>query len=302
MKSLLPTTGLALLLALSLTPVQGEEVTLEHQGLTLNANLETTGANWPQGHVVLMTHGTLAHGGMETLQGLQSALKDRGISSLSMTLSLGLDNRHGMYECATPHSHQHTDAVAEIGAWLGWLQGQGAAKVALLGHSRGGNQSARFAVEHPEVPVNAVILIAPQTWNEADAEQDYRQRYGKELAPRLAQARQLAGEGRASVMMEHLDFIYCPDTTATAAALLSYYAPDPRMDTPRLIPEIKAPVLVIAGSEDKVVAGLVEKVQPLADGQRVQLIVLDGADHFFRDLYADDIGDAVQALLDKTGS
>ncbi|MFZ1575399.1 MAG: alpha/beta hydrolase [Chromatiaceae bacterium] len=301
MKPLLPTTGLALLLALSLTPAQGEEVTLEHQGLTLNANLETTGANWPQGPVVLMTHGTLAHGGMETLQGLQSALKDRGISSLSMTLSLGLDNRRGMYECGTPHSHQHTDAVAEIGAWLGWLQGQGTAKVALLGHSRGGNQSARFAAEHPEAPISAVILIAPDL-ERGDSEKDYRQRYGKELAPRLEQARQLEGEGRGSVLLEHLDFIYCPDTSATAAALLSYYAPDPRMDTPRLIPEIKAPVLVIAGSEDKVGEGLVEKVQPLADGQRVQLIVLDGADHFFRDLYADDIGDAVRALLDKTGS
>ena len=59
---------------------------------------------------------------------------------------------------------------------------------------------------------------------------------------------------------------------------------------------------VIAGSEDKVGEGLVEKMQPLADGQRVRLTVLDGADHFFRDLYADDIGDAVRALLDKAGS
>ncbi|MFZ1538259.1 MAG: alpha/beta hydrolase [Chromatiaceae bacterium] len=302
MKSLLPPIGLALLLTLTLTPLQGKEVTLEHQGLTLNANLETTGADWPQGPVVLMTHGTLAHGGMETLQGLQAALKDRGISSLSMTLSLGLDNRHGMYECSTPHSHQHTDAVAEIGAWLGWLHDQGATQVALLGHSRGGNQSARFAVEHPEAPLSAVILIAPQTWNEAELEKDYRLRYGKELAPRLEQARQFVSAGRGNVMLEHLDFIYCPDTSATASALLSYYAPDPHMDTPRLIPEIKVPVLVIAGSEDKVIEGLVEKVQPLADGQRVQLIVLDGAGHFFRDLYADDIGDAVRALLDRTGS
>lgn len=302
MKSLLPPIGLALLLTLTLTPLQGKEVTLEYQGLTLNASLETTGADWPQGPVVLMTHGTLAHGGMETLQGLQAALKDRGISSLSMTLSLGLDNRHGMYECNTPHSHQHTDAVAEIGAWLGWLHDQGATQVALLGHSRGGNQSARFAVEHPEAPLSAVILIAPQTWNEAELEKDYRLRYGKELAPRLEQARQLVSTGRGNVMLEHLDFIYCPDTSATASALLSYYAPDPRMDTPRLIPEIKVPVLVIAGSEDKVIEGLVEKVQPLADGQRVQLIVLDGADHFFRDLYADDIGDAVRALLARTGS
>jgi alpha/beta superfamily hydrolase len=57
-------------------------------------------------------------------------------------------------------------------------------------------------------------------------------------------------------------------------------------------------VLVIAGSEDDTVKGLVEKTQPLADGKRVQLKVVDGADHFFRDLYAEDVADAVQAMLD----
>ncbi len=302
MPSLLPPIGLALLLATSLMPVQGQEVTLDHKGLTLNANLETTGAGWPQGPVVLMTHGTLAHGGMDTLQGLQAAFKNRGISSLSLTLSLGLDNRHGMYDCQIPHQHQLTDAIAEIGAWLGWLQEQGATKVALLGHSRGGNQSVRYAVEHPEARISTLILVAPETWNDTDTEKDYRQRYGKELAPRLEQASQLVSAGRGDTLLEHLDFLYCPDTSASASALLSYYAPDPRLDTPRLIPEIKVPVLVIAGSEDKIAQNLVEKVLPLTDGQGVQLIVLEGADHFFRDLYADDIGDAVQALLDKNGS
>jgi alpha/beta superfamily hydrolase len=38
-------------------------------------------------------------------------------------------------------------------------------------------------------------------------------------------------------------------------------------------------------------------VVPLADGQRVQLKVVAGADHFFRDLYAEDVADAVQAML-----
>ncbi|SDX57416.1 hypothetical protein SAMN05421783_1381, partial [Thiocapsa roseopersicina] len=131
------------LLAMTFTAgAAAEEVTLTDQGLTLNANLETTGADWQQGPVVLMTHGTLAHGGMEIMQTLQSALLERGISSLSMTLSLGLDNRSGMYDCAVTHTHLHTDAVGEIGAWLGWLQSQGVEEVALLGHSRGGNQSA----------------------------------------------------------------------------------------------------------------------------------------------------------------
>jgi alpha/beta superfamily hydrolase len=100
-------------------------------------------------------------------------------------------------------------------------------------------------------------------------------------------------------MLKPVDFIYCAETSATAAAFLSYHAPDPRMDTPSLIPEIKAPVLVIAGSEDDVVEGLVAAVQPMADGERVNLIVLDGADHFFRDLYAEEIADAVQALLEE---
>lgn len=60
------------------------------------------------------------------------------------------------------------------------------------------------------------------------------------------------------------------------------------MDTPRLIPEIKVRVPVIAGSGDEVVEGLVEKVQPLTDGQRVSLTLVDGADHFFRELYVDE--------------
>jgi pimeloyl-ACP methyl ester carboxylesterase len=214
-----------------------------------------------------------------------------------MTLSLGLDNRRGMYDCATPHTHKHTDALEEIGAWLGWLQSRGVGQVVLLGHSRGGNQSARFAAAHPEAPLSAVILVAPQTWSEAYAAEDYQTRYGKALATPIEQARQLEEEGKGGSLMEHVDFIYCADTSATALAFLSYYAPDPRMDTPHLIPEIKTPVLVVAGTEDEVVRGLVEKVQPLADGQRVRLLVLDGADHSFRDLYAEEIADAVQALL-----
>jgi pimeloyl-ACP methyl ester carboxylesterase len=298
MNHCLQSAGIALVLAFAAGAAAAEEVTLTDRGLTLNANLETTGADWQQGPVVLMTHGTLAHGGMEIMQTLQTALQERGISSLSMTLSLGLDNRSGMYDCATPHTHLHTDAVGEIGAWLGWLQSQGVEEVALLGHSRGGNQSARFAAEHPEAPLEAVILIAPQTWSEAAAVKDYDKRFGKALEPQIARARLLDSEGRGAEMLEPVDLIYCAETSATAVTFLSYHSPDPRMDTPSLIPDIKAPVLVIAGSEDDVVEGLIEAVQPMADGERVNLIVVDGADHFFRDLYAEEIADEIQTLLD----
>lgn len=290
--------SLALSLSLALSPLEAKEVGLVEGGLTLHANLETAGADWQREPFVVMTHGTLAHGEMEMLRGLQAALKDRGIGSLSLTLSLGLDQRRGMYDCAQPHRHRHEDALKEIGAWLTWLQSQGVTKpVILLGHSRGGNQVARFAAAHPEAALSHLVLIAPQTWTETGTADDYQQRYGKPLAPLLERAGQMRDAGKADALLEGVDFLYCPATQASAAAILSYYGPDPAMDTPGLLPNIKVPVLVVAGSQDQVVQGLTAKVQPLVDGQQVQLLELDGADHFFRDLYAEDIADAVHALV-----
>lgn len=124
-----------------------QDVSLQYKGLTLNANLEKT-SNWSTGPVVLMTHGTLAHNKMEIMSTLQNLLKDQGVSSLAINLSLGLDNRQGFYDCTVPHSHKHEDAVNEIGLWLNWLQQQGVKQVVLLGHSRGGNQTAWYATEH----------------------------------------------------------------------------------------------------------------------------------------------------------
>ena len=291
---------LLILLAVTgfVSTAMAEEIKLPFQGMTLNANLEKAGDSWPAGPVVLMTHGTLAHRGMEIMAGLQSMFADRDISSLAINLSLGLDDRAaGMYDCATPHNHRHTDAVVEIGAWLEWLKAQGAEKVALLGHSRGGNQTARFAAATADPVVTNVILIAPQTWSADYAAADYEKRYGKPLAPVLARAQELVDDGKGDTLMESVDFIYCEQTSATAASFVSYHAADADMDTPSVIPAIKAPVLVIAGTEDSAVRNLPEKMEPVADGERVQLLVMDGADHFFRDLYSEDIADAVAELL-----
>lgn len=273
-------------------------VTVPHNDLTLNASLEQAGSSWPDGPVVLMTHGTLGHRGMEIMASLQSMFAERGISSLAINLSLGLDDRPAeMYDCATPHTHRHTDAVGEIGAWLDWLKGQGVKQVALLGHSRGGNQTARFAAATDDPVVTAVFLLGPQTWD-ADADtQGYRKKYDADLFPLLAKAERMVAEGRGAGLMDKVDFLYCEDTSATAESFLSYHAPDEHMDTPQLLPQIRVPVTVFAGTEDTVVKGLIGKVRPLADDEHVTLVEVDGADHFFRDLYGEDIADTIAASL-----
>ena len=290
---------LSLLALLCLTPAHAVEVTLAHGGLTLNANLEKT-ASWPAGPVVLIVHGTLAHNGMELIAGLQPLLAAKGLSSLAINLGLGVDNRHGMYDCATPHRHRHVDAVAEIGSWVNWLKQQGTKQVVLLGHSRGGNQAAWFAAEHDDPALRAAVLAAPATWTAAEAAQGYEKRYGKPLAPTLEKAKSLVTAGKGDTLVEQVDFVYCANASATAAAFVGYYAPDERFDTPTLLPRINEPVLVVAAGGDELVKDLPARTAPAVDGKRVRLVTIDGADHFFRDLYAEDMVEAVAAFVAET--
>ena len=280
-----------------LSTAQAEEVQLRLGDLTLNAQLRTAGQSWPQGPVILITHGTLAHNGMEIVATLQTLFQERGISSLAINLSLGLDNRHGMYPCKTAHRHKHTDALNEIGAWLGWLKSQGAERVVLLGHSRGGNQTAWFAAEKPDPLVTHVVLVAPATWDGDREAADYSDRYGRPLEPIRANAQKMIASGAGKQLMEHVDFIYCQDTSVTADAFADYYALEPRMDTPYLLPEIEQPVLIFIGSEDQVIKGLSQAVTPLAESGGIQVELIDGADHFFRDLYAEDLADSVVEFI-----
>jgi len=150
-----------------------EEVKQPFNGLTLNANLDLAEGKTVADGVVLMTHGTLGHNGMEIIKTLQGLLKERGRSTLAITLSLGKDDRHGMYGCDGTHDHRHIDALDEIGAWLEWLKKKGAKDVVLLGHSRGGDQTAWFAVERDDPAIRKIVLIAPMTWSQAGTEEDY---------------------------------------------------------------------------------------------------------------------------------
>lgn len=268
-------------------------------GLGLTANLELADGKTVADGVVLLTHGTLAHNKMEIIVALQDALKARGISSLAPTLSLGIANRSGMYDCAVPHTHKHKDALDELGLWMGWLKDQGATNVVLAGHSRGGNQTAWFAARDPEAVVSKVVLIAPATNDPAKTAAGFEKSHNRPLKDAMSEAQALVDAGKGDTVMKGLGVLYCPGADVTAASFVSYYENDDRMHTPNLMGMIGKPTLVIAGSEDTVVEGLIEATQPLADAGKVELVVIDGAEHFFRDLFVDDVADAMEAFIAK---
>jgi len=274
-----------------------KEVTLEHNGLTLNANLMVAEDQMPNNRTVLITHGTLAHNKMEIIESLQELLADAGLNSLAINLSLGLDNRHGSYDCATPHTYKHSDAVDEIGAWVGWLEKEGVDNIIVMGHSRGGNQTAWYAAEHHDPVVKQVVLIAPATWSEAGAIIGYTKRYETDLAEPLKRAEAMVASGKGEELMKVPGFIYCADAQVTAEAFVSNYRPDGRRNSPSLFTKIDKPLLVIAGSEDKVVKGLVKQAGGLLKDGSNKLLIIDGADHYFRDLYAEELVEGVMEFI-----
>ena len=290
---------LIMLLALAMASqfAMAETVTLQHNGLVFTANLVKADAAWHDKPVLLITHGTLAHGRMEITNALQQVFKDRGFSSLSITLSLGISERSGMYDCAKPHNHKHSDAPLEIARWRQWLADQGVGEIVLVGHSRGGAQTAWYLAEGYDLTsIKAAILVAPGS--PIDDIREYGKGKGAALDAVLDRAGQMVAAGQGDTMMEKVDFLYCDQTSVTAASFVDYYADDPRKDTLNLLNRVSVPTLVFYGSEEKGVKDLDSKMAAIAEKPNLQLQVIDGADHFFRDLYAEDLADAAVEFLE----
>jgi pimeloyl-ACP methyl ester carboxylesterase len=281
----------AITVALAAGAVRAEPVAIQYGALKLNGYLALAADRKLADGVLLMVHGTMAHDRMETIATLQKALRSRGISTLAITLSLGASDRRGMFPCDHVQRHKHTGALPEIAAWHRWLKARGADKIAIFGHSRGGNQVVRYALKQPPGSLVAVVALAPATWTAAAADRRYRQRFHRDRRADVAAAR---AKGKA-ILAGH-PFLNCPSTRVAADTFVAYYADDPKMNTPSLLSDIKVPTLVIAASADRVVTDLPMRMKAVSN-PRVRFTVIDGAGHMFLDLFSDDAADKIAPFL-----
>lgn len=97
--------GMLLGVAAMFNSALAAEVSLPYKGLKLNADLTLAPGKTVADGVILIAHGSLAHRDMEMLVAIRNLLRDKGFSTLAINLSLGIDNRHGMYDCKTTHKH-----------------------------------------------------------------------------------------------------------------------------------------------------------------------------------------------------
>lgn len=269
-----------LMLAALGSPAQADPVQIKPSLLRLNGNLELPPGQKASDGVVVILHGTLSWYGQETIAALQKNLKQRGIGSLAITLSLGIDDRRGPRACDVLHDYALAGARREVGLWLEWLKGQQTRYVDLLGFSRGGAQAAAIS---PELPtVRRLVLLAPAFATSLEQADNYQRAFGHPLAPQLQEARKEPLQKRTT------DFLTCKQAPVLNATFLDGYAEL----SPRLAARTGHPTLVVIAGKDEIVPDLARKLP-----SDIKPVVIDGADHFFHDLYGDEAADAIAGFL-----
>lgn len=280
--------------------LHAEEVSIEVQGLTVFGNLEiASGKSVKSDGVMLLLHDTLAHNRMEIMSALQELLRERGVNSLGITLSLGLNERRGLFDCGIEQDHRHEDATIELESWVSWLKEKGASDITLAGHSRGGNQVAIYAAKEPDKAVKRLVLIAPIADTSSSLEAAFSQRFGLPLRSVLAEADKLVSEGESTTLMTGVPFLTCENAKVTAGAFVNYYGPNQNLYTPSLLPHIHMPVLVVVGDLDPVSNELLPAIQGIPDAKNITLQTIAGADQFFRDLAAEELSERIKAFLER---
>jgi pimeloyl-ACP methyl ester carboxylesterase len=277
------------------TASRAAETRIELKGLgLLGYSALAPGKSWKDG-AILLVHGTMMHGRMDTIAHAQKALQELGHSGLAVTLSLNVSDRRGMADCAKPQTHRQHDAVAEIAAWVAYLKAQGANDITLFGFSRGGNQALRYMLEKPDPAIKRLVLLAPVGWEEMSVA-GYRDAPAGSLQKTLAEAEKLAAAGRGDELMRDVRLMNCPSASASANAFLSYYRDDGLMKSFDMIGRVRLPTLVVTGTLDTVSPDIPKRLRGKA-GPNVKIATVDGADHFFRDLIADEAAEHVAKFI-----
>ena len=147
-----------------------------------------------------------------------------------------------------------------------------------------------------------VVLLGPGTadhrvWSPAG----YEIRYGKDLGEILERADAMIAAGQGEALLEDTDFLYCPRADVSAASFVAYYRTDPMRLLPNLIDRARKPTLFVAASEDNRMPDLSELITPHVDGRLTRMVVVEGAGHFFLDLFSDDAVGHIVAFFEEIG-
>lgn len=235
-------------------------------------------AGQPARPAVLLLHGFLQTRQAMPLSALADTLSGQGYTTLSPTLSLGINRRSKSLACEAAHLHNLEMDVAELGWWVNWLVKKGYSHIALVGHSSGSIQVLHYVAQQPDPAVKQAFLVSLIGFTSLP---DDRKR-----AHALAKT--------APGKLERYSLSYCKTNyTAPPAAYVSYAdSSSDRILT--LLGKSRLPIQVILGANDPTLdKGWPERLR--SRGLTVTTIANSG--HFFDGEAEFDLADKLDAQL-----
>jgi len=235
---------------------------------------------------------------------LRESLLENEIDSLSINLSYKIDNRiNDFLPCDIEHQHKQSDSQHEIRLWYEYVLKKGYKRVYLIGHSRGGLDMINFyenLTSKNKNFINTIFLLAPisDTWE--SSVKRYKEDFNVDINNLL----------KTKTDKLKINFLGCDEAIVYGDSFLDYYllANDDSffnsISTKNVSKSLNlhlintsGKVYVVIASEDTIAKNTHLIVKPISERKKnVELKVIDGADHFFRDFYFDDL---LEIVLDE---
>ena len=239
----------------------------------------------PEKKVVMILHGFLQTRDFFTVRRLGDALNEMGYNVLLPTLSLGIDNRSQSLACEAIHTHSLQKDVEEIRNWVDWLHQHTNKPVALIGHSAGSLELLAYLAEEPAPPVSQAILISLVAFAQGPI--------AKESDAERQQALNQLTQNKNELTNYRLAF--CDRYTTTPENYLSYVTWNGNKTLENLNNLSVMPTIVL-GSGDR---RLGDAWLPSLRETEAEVVLIDGANHFFDHEYEFDLMDSVIELLER---
>jgi len=284
-KAIFSTTVILTIIFLGLftSPLFGATVQLNiSDKLIANAEYYPGEKNRP---FILIMHGFLLNHNFPTVKRLAESLNSSGYNILTPSLTLGINQRKKSLACEAIHTHSLKKDVSELDQWIKWLQKKTSGEIILIGHSTGSIHLAKFLSNHPSDRIKEIIFIAMP-----DLNPNFRD---NETINFEQKAKQLVLNNDMS--LHDFKIAYCEKYPTTAENYLSYLQLS-KENILNDLDKITVPKTLIMGSKDNRIN---ESWRHTLLQHGVNVISIEGANHFFDYEYEFDLLDIVENILSQ---
>ncbi len=271
-----------------LNPAAAQTVNHKIEPLNITAQAEFVKGDEDKPAAIII-HGFLTTNQFHTVKSMAQAMEDAGYSVLTPTLTLGINLRKQSVKCNSVHTHTLEDDIIEVEEWIKWLATvHNKKEVVIVGHSSGSQELLSMLERSPQPNVKLAIFTSLFYLS------------GKEVG---THAEEIVSAKQALTAKQNrpykYSFLFCQNNYyATPESFLSYQTIT-RQQVLQQLTELKIPSYTIMGSADKRYQTIGGDWLGELKQTGTNLIVVDGANHFFSSEYEFDLQEHLVNILQK---